>query len=298
MDMVIKVKSMPLEGETILADNIEKNNGGKGANQAVAAKRSGSDVYMIGKVGKDENGDILVKELLKDDIDITYVSKDNSKPTGTAIITVNKEGNNSIIVIPGANMTISADEVDNAEKVIKECDITGTQLETPMKAADEAFKTAKKYGKTTILNPSPSKKLDEELIQNTDILVLNETETLYFTGLEVNDTQSAEKAAQIFIREGMKVIIITLGEKGAVVVTKDNAELIPAYKVNAVDTTAAGDSFLGALASKIDTKNITFENLKQAVKFANQVSSIVVQRKGAQPSIPYLSEVNKIYKKN
>lgn len=296
MDVVIKVDSMPKEGQTILADDIKKNNGGKGANQAVAARRSGAETYMIGKVGKDENGNILTKELLNDKIDMTYVVQDNDKPTGTAIITVNKNGNNSIIVISGANMTISQNQILEAESIIKRCDILGTQLETPIEAAKAAFKLAKKHGKLTVLNPSPSKTLDEELIKNTDILVPNETEIFDLTGLEVSDIDSAKMAAEKFIKNGMKAVIVTLGEKGAAIITSNNAELIPAYKVKAVDTTAAGDSFLGALVSKIDTKNMTFENLKEAVKFGNQVASIVVQRKGAQPSIPSISEVNEIYK--
>lgn len=294
MDIVIKVNSMPKEGETILADGLKKISGGKGANQAIAAVRTGSEVYMIGKVGKDENGHNLINKLLEDGINVNNVLIDDKEATGTAIITVNDKGNNSIIVIPGANMAISNEQVMKAEEVIKRSDICAAQFETPVDESKLAFKLAKKYGKITILNPSPAKKLDEELIENTDIMVPNETEMLNLSGVQVYDLKSAVKASEKFIKNGMKAIIVTLGEKGAVIVTKDKSELIPAYKVKAIDTTAAGDSFLGALASKIDIKNITFENLKQAVIFGNKVSSIVVQRRGAQPSIPKLSEVNEI----
>ncbi|MDD3225835.1 MAG: ribokinase [Clostridium sp.] len=291
MDMVIKVKSMPKEGETILADGIKKISGGKGANQAIAAARMGSKVYIIGRVGKDENGHNLINKMVEDGVNVNNVLIDDKEATGTAIITVNDNGNNSIIVISGANMSISSEQVMKAEEVIKRSDICAAQLETQVNSLKLVFKLAKKYGRFTILNPSPAKKLDEELIENTDIMVPNETEMLSLSGVQVYDLKSAEKASEKFIRRGMKAVIITLGEKGAVIVTKYKSELIPAYKVKAIDTTAAGDSFLGTLVSKIDTKNVTFENLKQAVIFGNKVSSIVVQRRGAQPSIPKLSDL-------
>lgn len=293
MDMVIAVDSMPKVGETILCNEVKKVPGGKGANQAIAAKRSGSEVYMIAKLGKDENGDTLLKGLQDDNINTKYVLRDEGKATGMAIITVNSEGNNSIIVVPGSNMNISKPEVLKAEEVIKDSDIVVTQLETPMDAAAEVFKLAKKYNKLTVLNPSPSKTLSDELIKNTDIIIPNETEAYSITGTEVKDLESAKEASKFFFDKGVNIVIITLGENGAAIVTKDNAELIPAYKVKAVDTTAAGDSFLGAVVSKINVNDISFESLEKAVRFGNKVSSIVVQRKGAQPSIPYLDEVEK-----
>lgn len=293
MDMVITVASMPKVGETILCNEVKKVSGGKGANQAIAAKRSGSEVYMIAKIGKDENGDTLLNGLENDNINTKYVLRDDDKDTGMAIITVNSDGNNSIIVVPGSNMNISKPEVLKAEEVIKDSDIVVTQLETPMDAAAEVFKLAKKYNKLTVLNPSPSKTLSDELIKNTDIIIPNETEAYSITGTEVKDLESAKEASKFFFDKGVKVSIITLGENGAAIVTKDNAELIAAYKVKAVDTTAAGDSFLGAVVSKINVNDISFESLEKAVRFGNKVSSIVVQRKGAQPSIPYLDEVEK-----
>ncbi|MCD2346968.1 ribokinase [Clostridium guangxiense] len=296
MDMVVAVDSMPRVGETILCNNVKKIPGGKGANQAIAAKRSGAEVYMIAKVGKDENGNALLKGLEADNISTKYVLKDYNESTGMAIITVNKDGNNSIIVVPGSNMNISKSEILEAQEAIRDSDILVTQLETPMDAAAEAFKMAKKYNKMTVLNPSPAKTLSDELIENTDIIVPNETEAYKLTGIEVKDVSSAKEASKFFLDKGVKAVITTLGENGAIIVTKENAELIPAYKVKAIDTTAAGDSFLGAVVSKIDSEKISFENLKEAVKFGSKVSSIAVQKKGAQPSIPYLKEVNEIYK--
>lgn len=293
MDMVITVDFMPKVGETILCSEVKKIPGGKGANQAIAAKRSGAEVSMVAKLGKDENGDTLLKGLENDNVNTKYVFRDESKSTGMAIITVNKEGNNSIIVVPGSNMNISKIEILEAEEAIKNNDILVAQLETPMDAAAEAFKLAKKYNKVTVLNPSPSKLLSDELIKNTDIIIPNETETFSITGMEVKDIESARAASKFFFDNGVKVAIITLGEKGAVIVTRDKAEIIPAYKVKAIDTTAAGDSFLGAVVSRINVKDISFESLRETVEFANKVSSMVVQKKGAQPSIPYLVEVEK-----
>jgi ribokinase len=164
-----------------------------------------------------------------------------------------------------------------------------------MSISIEAFRLAKKHDKLTILNPAPARQIDEELLKYTDIIIPNETEAELLTKIEIKDLESGKKAAEEFFKKGVKCVIITLGERGALIVTKEKNEIVPAYKVEAVDTTAAGDSFIGALASKIDIKNMSFENIKLAVKFGNKVSSIAVQRKGAQPSIPYLSEVIDIY---
>ncbi len=159
----------------------------------------------------------------------------------------------------------------------------------------KAFKKAKELGKLTILNPAPAKKIDEESFKVTDIIVPNETEAELITGIKVETLEDAKKAGEAFLEYGVTFAIITLGSKGAAVIGTDFCELVPAYKVNAIDTTAAGDSFIGGLSSKLDVKNINKENLLKAVDFGNRVSSLAVQRKGAQPSIPYLKEVVEIY---
>jgi ribokinase len=296
MDIVLKIKNMPHVGETIMSKSMEKIPGGKGANQAVSAKRSGADVYMVAKVGRDENGIILAEELEKDDINIQYVFKDDKEPTGMAIINVDDNGDNSIIVVSGANMAITSSEISSSEKAIVGSDVVMTQLETPMDMSIEAFKLAKKYNKLTILNPAPAREIDEQLLKYTDVIIPNETEAALLTKIQVKDLESGKQAAEEFFKKGVSYVIITLGERGAAVITKENSEIVPAYKVEAVDTTAAGDSFIGALSSKIDAKNMNFEDIKSAVRFGNKVSSIAVQRKGAQPSIPYLSEVLDIYR--
>lgn len=170
-----------------------------------------------------------------------------------------------------------------------------SQFETPEEITLKAFKKAKEFGKVTILNPAPAKKIDEELLKVTDIIVPNETEAEVLTGIKVENLEDAKKAAEVFLNKGVKFVIITLGSRGAAVIGEDFSEVVPAFKVNAIDTTAAGDSFIGGLSSKLDVKSLNKENLIKAVTFGNKVSSIAVQRKGAQPSIPYLKEVEEVY---
>lgn len=295
MDIVLEVENMAKVGETIFAKSLTTIPGGKGANQAVAAKRMGSDVYMIGKVGLDSNGDFLVSALANDGINTDYIFRDNKESTGTAIINVNREGNNSIVVVAGANMNINIDEIKQSYSIIKGSDVIIAQFETPSEITIEAFNYAKSQGIITILNPAPAKKIDNELFKYTDIIIPNETEAYELTGIIVEDLESAKEAADNFIAMGVNYVIITLGSKGAALITKEKAEIIPAIKVNAIDTTAAGDSFIGAVSSKLSSEELSYENLKKAIIFGNKVSSIVVQRSGAQPSIPTMKEVIDIY---
>lgn len=295
MDVVLKVDRMVKVGETIFAKDLKNISGGKGANQAIACARMNSKVSMISKVGIDGNGQILVNKLKENNINTEYIFKDKESSTGMALITVDNEGNNSIIVASGANMTITEDEINKANEVIKNSDIVISQFEVPMKTILEGFKLAKKYNKLTILNPAPAKEINKELLKYTDIIIPNETEAYELTGVEVTDLNSAKEASKVLLEDGIKCVIITLGSKGAAVITKENADLVQAFKVNAVDTTAAGDSFIGGFASKLDVNNITFENIKKSIKFGNMVSSITVQREGAEPSIPYLKEVQNLY---
>lgn len=298
MDLVLKINDIPKVGETILSKSYEKIAGGKGANQAIAAKRCGADVSMIAKIGKDENGKILREKLKEENIDVTCIFKDDQDPTGLALIMVNKNGNNSIVVVPGSNMNITDKEIDNSISKIINSDILIAQFETNENMTLKSFQKAKEFNKTTILNPAPAKKIDEKLLKLTDIIIPNETEAEILTGIKINSIDDAKKAGEFFLNKDVKFSVITLGEKGALIVGRNFYELVHAFKVNAVDTTAAGDSFIGALSSKLNFKNLNRETLKDAVSFGNKVSSITVQRKGAQPSIPYLEEIKKIYKEN
>ena len=291
MDTVLKVENIVKVGQTITSNSMEKFPGGKGANQAVAARRSGSEVYMVGKVGVDGDGEFLVKQLETDDINTEFILRDDKTPTGSAIIMVEDLGDNSIIIVPGTNMNITKEEIINAKEVIEKCDMVITQFETPYEVALESFKLAKEFGKITILNPAPAKNIDDELLKYTDIIIPNETEAQTLTGIKVTDLESAKEAASKFREKGVKWVIITLGSKGAALISEDDMEIIAAYKVDAVDTTAAGDSFIGGLSSKLDVNNLNKETLIKAIRFGNKVSSIAVCKEGAQVSIPYLEEV-------
>lgn len=295
MDLVIKVKDMPKVGETILSKSFEKIAGGKGANQAVAAKRCGNEVSMIGKIGLDDNGKALKRLLEDDEIDTSLIFEDEKNPTGMAMITVDENSDNSIIVISGSNMNINEGEIEKSREKIKNSDILISQFETPEDMTIKAFNIAKENGKITILNPAPAKEIKKELLKVTDIIIPNETEAELLTGIKVNDLDTAKLAGKKLLESGVKFAIITLGEKGAAIINNERAELVKAFKVNAVDTTAAGDSFIGGLSSKLNINDLNFENLIKAVTFGNKVSSIAVQREGAQPSIPTLEEVIKVY---
>lgn len=295
MDMVVSINKMPLIGETIFSNDFKLAHGGKGANQAVASKRLGADVYMISKVGQDVYGNQIVNSLQEENINVTNIFRDDSKPTGTAIITVDNDGNNSIIVAPGANMNLNLEEIDKCKDVIVNSDIIVAQFETPIEVTIEAFKFAKENEVITILNPAPAKKIPDELLKYTDIIVPNETEATALTGVNVQDLESAKQAANVFLDNKVEYVIITLGDKGAALISKRDGILIPAYKVNVVDSTAAGDSFIGAISTKLRKDNFDIKSLEEAVRFANKVSAITVQREGAQPSIPFLKEISSIY---
>lgn len=267
MDLVIKVKDMPKEGETILSKSFEKVNGGKRANQAIAAKRCGNEVTIISKIGKDENGKVLKDALENEKINVDFVYEDKINPTGMAMITVNEKGNNSIVVIAGSNMTINEEEINKAKDVIKENDILIAQFETPEEITARVFKFAKESKKVTILNPAPAKEITTDILSYTDIIIPNETEVELLTGIKVHNLESAKLAGSKFLDKGIKFVIITLGSKGAALISKEMAKIIPAYKVKAIDTTAAGDSFIGGLSSKLDINNLSFNALEKAVIF-------------------------------
>ena len=211
MDLVIGVNNTPRVGETILANSFEKIPGGKGANQAVAAKRCGAEVYMISKIGNDENGVILKDKLIEDNINVDYVFEDDVESTGMAFITVNKEGDNSIIVVSGSNKKLTEKEINIAEEAIKKSNIIIAQLETSEEMTLKAFVKAKDFGKITILNPAPAKKIDKELLKYIDIIIPNETEAEVLTGVKINTVEDAKKASEVFLESGIKYAIIKIG---------------------------------------------------------------------------------------
>ncbi|KID42457.1 ribokinase [Fructilactobacillus fructivorans] len=289
VDKVLNVDKYALPGETLAVENHqESHGGGKGANQAIAAARSGADTTFITKLGDDEDAKFMIEGFKKDGMNIDSVITTQARQTGQAYITVDSTGQNSIYVYGGANMSMTPADVDQHEDAIKNADRAIAQLEIPVPTIIEAFKIAKKNEVQTILNPAPAKKLPEELLQLTDIITPNETEAEALTGIKVIDDDSMMKNAEYFFKLGIRMVIITVGDKGSFYATPASHAFIPAFKVKAVDTTAAGDTFIGALASRLDLNSA---NIRDAMLYANHASSLTVQVAGAQNSIPYEKDV-------
>ena len=286
MDMVVKVPHMPAAGETILAGNMELVPGGKGANQAYAAGRLGARVTMFGAVGSDSYADIEKNSLASAGVDTSRLLVREGKSTGLAWITVNEAGDNSIVVIPGANATVTEQDIVDNEALLRDCDILLCQLEIPLKTVVYAAKRAKELGKTVILDPAPvPQEFPEELFSYIDIIKPNETEAAQLLGASIN---GYEEASDKLRAKGVKNVLITLGPKGAYINSEtEGKHLMPVRQVPVVDTTAAGDSFTAALAVRLAAGS----SLVQAVRYANEVAAIVVTRKGAQTSIPSADEV-------
>jgi len=292
MDTVINVKDMPKPGETVLGKNYELCPGGKGANQAYAAGKLGADVSMIGLVGKDDNGMKLLLNLQSVGVNTSGIQTLDNITSGTAFITVDDEGENSIIVISGANYELRKEHIDNHMDLIDQCDAVIVQLEVPIDVVTYLARIAKSKNKLVILDPAPAPtNLPLELIKNVDIMKPNETELHALTGMKTESIEQIVQASRSLIEQGVKKVIVTVGSKGTVLVTENDYKIFPPRKVAAVDTTAAGDSFTAAFATKL-IEGFSYDD---AIKFANIVSSIVVTRKGAQNSMPSYEEAIKVY---
>ncbi len=289
-DMVIKTDHIPCPGETILGENFLMNPGGKGANQAVAIARLGSNVTFACKTGRDIFGHQSHQLFEAEGIDTTYIISDSKFASGIAMITVDKNAENCITVSSGANMNFKPADLEKLSKSIDEFDIVLMQLEIPMETVEYVAKLAAEKGKKVILNPAPapSVPLSTDLIQSLFLITPNETEAELITGQKVTDIETAKKAAQIMRDKGTKNVIITLGSKGALVYTDTLCEVIPAFRVKAVDTTAAGDIFNGALCVALSEGR----GWAEAIRFACKTSAISVTRVGAQSSAPYRAEVD------
>ena len=286
MDLVVNVDTMPKPGQTIIGSNFKEVPGGKGANQAVAMARLNGNVSMIGKVGEDGFGQTLINSLKNDKVDTTYIQTSKGA-TGVALITVDKNAQNSIVVSPGANFEVKEDDIDNNIEAIKNSDIVVLQLETPLNTIKYALNKAKELNKYTILNPAPAVKLDDEIIKNVDLLTPNETELEIISGVSIETEEDIQKAAQIMIEKGVKELIVTLGSKGSLYINKEKSMFKKAYKVEAVDTTAVGDSYTGALAVALSQD----KNIEDAMDFASKVGALSVLKEGAQSSLPTLEDV-------
>ena len=294
MDMTVKVEELPKLGETIFGNDFYESCGGKGANQAVAVSKLGMKTEMIGMVGKDSQGEKLIQNLNKYGIISDNVIK-SDELTGRAIITVDKKGDNNIIVISGSNFKITKEHIQAKQDVIASSDVVILQNEIPSETVEFSLLKAKELGKITIFNPAPARKLSGEVFKNTDYLILNETEMEEIFEIKFNDEKYTEKISIKKKEYGIKNIILTLGDKGSILFSEDNnIKKYDVYKVKAVDTTAAGDSFIGAITTKICESG----NPDEAIKYATAVSAIVVTRQGAQDSIPTREEIEKFIEEN
>ena len=286
-DMVISMDHLPLPGETLIGGEFFMNSGGKGANQAVAAARLGGKVSFIAKVGNDPFGKRALEQYRAEGIDVKHILTDPEQPSGVALIMVDAQGENSIAVASGANAHLTTKDIDNAKEILSRADIVLMQLETPITTVEHAANVAKRSGAKVILNPAPAQPLPESLLQNLYILIANETEAEFISGTQITDMDSVARAADILCDKGVEKVVITLGSRGAFVKEEGNYHQIPGLKVKAIDATAAGDTFCGALCVALaEGKNLT-----EAVTFANRCAAVTVTRMGAQSSLPYRSEI-------
>ena len=285
MDLSIDLAKMPVTGETILGRGIAYKAGGKGANQACAAGKLGGRVRMLGCVGQDEFGQKLVKSLSESGVETDYIKESRDLPTGTAVIYVDDNGDNSIVVIPGANMACDIEYLKAQDEQFHWCDYVVLQMEIPYEAVWYSVKRAKELGKMVILNPAPAPdEIPEEILSLVDYLTPNETEIIALNGKSKDDIR---EGAEKLLSRGVSNVIATLGDRGALLVNRYGETFYPARKVVSVDTTAAGDCFNGAVVAALAEG----QSEAEAILFANIASSIAVTRKGAQESLPIREEV-------
>lgn len=286
-DMIIQMPRIPRPGETILGGEFSMAPGGKGANQAVAAARAGGDVTFVARVGDDIFGNKAIEGFKADGINVDRVIRDPKAPSGVALIFVAKGGENSIGVASGANGRLTPADIDHAKDVIASADVLVMQLETPLDTVRAAAQIASARGVRVILNPAPAQRLGDDILKCVSILTPNETEAELLTGVKVDDDNGAAKAAKALMAKGIATVLITLGARGTFVATADGSSVVPSFKVEAVDTTAAGDVFNGALAVALAEG----KPLKDAVRFANAAAALSVTKLGAQPSAPSRKEI-------
>lgn len=288
-DHILNVAHFPLPGETISGNQFQMVFGGKGANQAVAAGRCGANISFLACLGNDDIGKKAKAQLMTDNIDTNGIELIDDVATGVALIFVNQQGENVIGIHAGANGRLDTSYVQRHGNIIKEADALLMQLESPLDSVLKAAEIAKQENVQVILNPAPAQALPDELLSLVDIITPNETETEYLTGIKVIDDESAQQAADVLHHKGIKTVLITLGSRGVWVSDKNSKGcIIPAFKVKAVDTIAAGDTFNGALITAL----LEGQSMMPAIKFAHAAAAIAVTRAGAQPSVPWRHEVD------
>lgn len=293
IDLIAKVDRFPKAGETIEGQFFLQAFGGKGANQAVAAHRLGGDVSFITSLGSDPNGKATLNYFEQEGLRVKSALVADDVPSGTAMIVVNKEGENFIIITPGANNELTPAYIEAIEGEIANADVVVLQLEIPMPTVRKACELARRHGTEVILNAAPAREIDDDLLQMVDILVVNESEIEKLSGQKI-DAVGEKGVMKALQARGARIIVLTLGSRGSIIGTESMQQHVPAFEVKAVDTTAAGDTFCGALVVRISSG----EDIHDAVKFATAASAICVTRMGAQPSIPDILEVKQFFLSN
>ncbi|WP_134701044.1 ribokinase [Ammoniphilus sp. YIM 78166] len=287
MDLVVSAPRIPLPGETIMGKEFDTIFGGKGANQAVAARRLGAQVDLIGCIGDDAFGQDILTHLSKEGVGVEHIAL-TQVATGVALITVSDAGENAIVVSPGANSKLTPEHVKNGEERIQEADIVLVQLEIPIEAVEEAILLAKKHGVKVILNPAPARDLPHSILKNIDILTPNETEGRILLTQDANSQLRGEDIIQRLNQKGIDKILLTQGAHGVSYNEGSQVRHVPGYQVKVVDTTAAGDAFNAGLGVAL-AEGFPFE---EAVDFAQKAASLAVTKHGAQPSLPFRSQIN------
>jgi ribokinase len=284
MDFTVPVRRLPAPGETVLGGDLAVSHGGKGANQAVAASRAGAAVAFIAKVGRDGHGDEIRRHLLASGLSLDTIVEEPEAPSGVAFILVEPQGGNQIVVAPGSNMRLSPADLEPYASLLQGCRVLLTQLETPLDTVCYALGQARQARVVTVLNPAPARPLPDKVYPLVDYITPNETEATALSGIQVRGVASAREAARWFLAGGCRGAIITLGAAGAVVATQDGAWRYPAFPVEAVDSTAAGDAFNGVLAARLARG----EPPEEAVRWAGAAGALACTRRGAQESLPDL----------
>jgi ribokinase len=287
VDLVFKIQRFHSPGETILAESLGTFFGGKGANQAITAKRLGGNVQFITKVGNDHYGKAYRQHLIKSGINQKLILEDKKLPTGTAVIELTMKGENRIIALLGANGSLSVKDIKELKRNWREVGVFVTQLEIPFPTVERGLKMAKDQGALTLLNPSPPIPLPSRLLSTVDFIVPNEVEAQLLTGIKWKGDRDIRKMAKRLLDMGVKNVVITLGPKGLFFKNRSEEIWVEAFKVKVIDTTAAGDAFLGALATSLSEN----KPIQEALKFANGAGALATTKLGAQPSLPFRKEL-------
>jgi ribokinase len=288
MDIVAKARQVPRGGETVIGDRFWMVMGGKGANQAVAARRLGAQTTFVGRVGKDIFGDQLLDTLRSFDIQCDHVQVDDQTSSGVALIMVDEDAENSIIVVPGANMQIHPSDIDLVSETLHQADILLLQLEIPLESVERAIDIAHQGDTLCVLNPAPARPIPDRLLEKVHIFTPNQHEATFFSGLDSDTAEEAYAAGRALQDKGIEKVIITLGKQGAQVFDGDESYFIPGTRVEAVDTTGAGDAFMGGLGVALGEGL----PLNKATRFASAVAALSVTKAGATSSMPTRVEVN------